>query len=491
MPEPIRRGWPTLILLPVLVAVLGAATVTPLISLFLGEQFGLSGGRPAPWPGGLACLGLAAYWSARGLARLKVPPAQAQGWVLVAGVVAIGVWWVIEPVYALLPVLRDPISLVRRNGYLIPPLLIGMGVWWQGLRYAYDSGLFSAEEIRGLVQRSWLIITGSIVLAAMVGGDAGDAAIDSAKLAVPIAMIASVSAVAAAETESTRKIAFRRGSSAPGWDKWARLVSGVSVGILLLTGIVMIFLGPGVLAAILDVLQGGLRLIAWAAVYLLYAIVFALFTIGRMIASLVNYLFGDIIGPIEMPQPPQMAPGPRQELLLEQPEATETPYATLLRWAVLGLVLLTAAIIIYRMTRRRGLPDEEGVVDEERESIFSADLAKQQLRDLFRRRPRAERPRKLNLDQPPSSIREAMLYLQVLATRQQTPRRIDETPTDFTIRLTREWPGVGAPLRTLRDRYELVRYGEQDDDPNTAVATWEEIWRRRKDVVVEPAERKE
>ncbi|HVL23585.1 MAG TPA: DUF4129 domain-containing protein [Thermomicrobiales bacterium] len=489
LPEPVRRAWPTLFLLPVLVAVLGAATLTPLIQLFLGKQFGLSAGREAPWPGALACLGLLAYWTARGLGGLGASRGQASGWTLLAGLVAIGLWWAIEPVYAVVPVLRDPVSLVRANGYLVPPLLIGIGVWWQGLRYAYDSGLFSAEEVRGSVQRSWIILAGSIVMAAIVGGSAGDAAIASAKIAVPIAMIASVAAVAAAEVESTRKIAFRRGSTAPGWDKWARLVSGMTVGILILTGIVMLFLGPGVLQALVDGMQLVLRLVGYALVYLLFAIIYAIFTVGRLITGLLNMLFGDIIGPIEMPQAPQMTP-PQQQLQMQQEEPGEPPYATLLRWAVLSLVLLTVAIIIWRMTRARAGVDEDGVVAEERESIFSADLARQQLRDLFRRRPRAERPRRLDLDQPPDSAREAMLYLQVLATRQEAGRRLNETPADFTMRLTNAWPGVGAPLRVLRDRYELVRYGEMEDDRAAVVAAWQDIWRRRKDVVIEHDEKR-
>ena len=486
LPEPVRRGWPSLLLLPALVAILGAATLTPLIALFLGESFGLSGGREAPWPGALALIGLVAYWTGRLIAGRPTATGPAAAVVLGAGLLTILLWWGLEPAYDLGPVLRHPVSLVRDNAYLIPSLLLGSLVWWQGLRYAYDGGLFAAEEIRGRVQRSWLVLIGSIILAAAVGGEAGDAAVASTRIAVPVAMIASVAAVAAAEIESTRRIALRRGSAAPGWDKWARLVSGLTAGVLLLTIVGTVLFGPGVLAALVDLLVGMLRLLGYALAYLLFAIIYAIFTIGRVITSLLTYLFGDIFGEVMVPEPPEFLPAEQEPFRLEQTEPGETPYATLLRWILLGIALLVIAVIIYRMTRTRDASPDEGTVDEERESIFSADLARQQLRQLFRRRPRPPRPPRLDLDRPPASTREAMLYLQVLARRQQTPRRPEETPADFAIRLANAWPGVGAALRTLQDRYERVRYGDQDDDPALAAQVWATIWERRRHVEVGP-----
>ena len=53
----LRQRWPTLIVLPVLIAILGAAALTPLLEVFLGESFGLSGGREAPWTWLLAFVG--------------------------------------------------------------------------------------------------------------------------------------------------------------------------------------------------------------------------------------------------------------------------------------------------------------------------------------------------------------------------------------------------------------------------------------------------
>jgi hypothetical protein len=68
-----------------------------------------------------------------------------------------------------------------------------------------------------------------------------------------------------------------------------------------------------------------------------------------------------------------------------------------------------------------------------------------------------------------------MLYLQVLATRQGAGRESHETPHDFARRLSAEWTGLEEPLRTIRDRYERVRYGESEEDRQAAIAAWRQI----------------
>src|SRR5690606_24932273 len=147
----------------------------------------------------------------------------------------------------------------------------------------------------------------------------------------------------------------------------------------------------------------------------------------------------------------------------------------------LGIAILIAAVIVFTMLRRREPAGEGDAVDEERTSIFSAALARKQLRDLFRRKPKPERPRKLDLETDPSSVREPMLYLQVLAARQDAHRATPETPQDFSVRLAQQWPGLAEPLQAIRDRYERTRYGETEEDRRAALAAWHDIWSGRKD----------
>jgi hypothetical protein len=139
------------------------------------------------------------------------------------------------------------------------------------------------------------------------------------------------------------------------------------------------------------------------------------------------------------------------------------------------------------MARNLAGDKDDGIGDEERSSVFSADLAKAQLRDLLRRRNRGSRIPTLNLDAAPANVRESWRYLQVLAIRQDVGRRDAETPQDFSARLRAVWPGTAQPLNDLAKRYERSRYGDLDSqrDRDAAVASWADIYRRRKDVEIE------
>src|SRR5690606_21060034 len=152
-----------------------------------------------------------------------------------------------------------------------------------------------------------------------------------------------------------------------------------------------------------------------------------------------------------------------------------------------GLALVIVALIVFFMARRRASVDGDGDIEEERSSIFSAALARKQLRDLFRRKPRPERPRRLDLERDPESVREVMLYLQVLASRQGYGRETSETPRDFAGRLAAEWPGLREPLDIVRGRYERVRYGETEEDRREAVQAWRQIHDARRDAPPKPS----
>ncbi|MGN6483068.1 MAG: DUF4129 domain-containing protein, partial [Thermomicrobiales bacterium] len=113
--------------------------------------------------------------------------------------------------------------------------------------------------------------------------------------------------------------------------------------------------------------------------------------------------------------------------------------------------------------------------------------AKRQLRDLFRRKQAPPEPERLDLDRPPATAREAMVYLEVLANREGVGRREDETPNDFVARLRAEWAGTGGALGDLLTTYQPVRYGEQTDAAGReAASAWQGIWSARKPALEPP-----
>ena len=500
-PAPLQRrlasySWPNLILLPALMGAVHATTYSLLIFLFLDRTFGFSGGRPAPWPGAIALIWLASFWTTRLTERLSLGGRAAQAASLTCWVATLLLWFAAEPTYREARIWSDPGSLVQGNAYLIPPLLISMITWWQGIRYAVDQPGLTAEDTRGTVQRAWLVLGGSIVLAIFIGGDTGGLAMRTARIAVPLLLIFSLAVVAGAELETTRRIAVRRGGNPPGWDRWLRLVSGLSTFVVIITIGVLALLGPQVLSAVVELMFAVLRVVGIAVGYVIYAVFFALYQVILGFVWVLEELFGDIFGPLQQPDLPVLNPVIGEEVIPDQQETTEQwKYAILLRWIALGLLLIALAIVLFKITRRSSTASNAGIVEEERDSVFSADLARQQLRDLFRRHQREGRHRPLDLNGEPADVRDIMRFLETLAVRQGVGRKAAETSSDFLERLRAVWSGVAPSLLDLNGRYQRIRYGEHPDtregpEYGPSLKDWTEVWNRRKDVEIEPAARK-
>lgn len=489
-PEPpsrraLRHEWPRLVVLPALVALIGTAVAAPLVEMFLGPHFGLSGGREAPWPWSLVIIACLGFWAAIALESTKLSREASTATLMVLGLAVIVGWWALDPVWDVRPLLRDPVSLVGDNGHFVVPLMVGIGFWVQGLRLAFEPALMGAEAIRERVRFAIVALGLAMALAGLIGGDMGEAGISTAIVALPVLLVSSAAAIAAAEMASTRRLAARRHTTAPGWDRWARTSGGAALFLLVVVGIGALFLGPGALQLVVDGMAALWHGIATVLLWIVYGIVYVIYYVYRFVAWIINSIFGDVVRPMELPEMGgQMAP-PEEEVL--PPEVVESEPNLVLRWIALGLALVIVALIVFFMARRRASVDGDGDIEEERSSIFSAALARKQLRDLFRRKPRPERPRRLDLERDPESVREVMLYLQVLASRQGYGRETSETPRDFAGRLAAEWPGLREPLDIVRGRYERVRYGETEEDRREAVQAWRQIHDARRDAPPKPS----
>lgn len=492
-PEPpVRRGsrrgwrnWPELLLLPVLIAVVQTLAITPLLYMFFGENFGLTGGRPVMWPGGLALLGLAGFWLSRFGSRITSDPRYYTAAVGFGWLVAACAWIGFEPAYGLRGLLAEPGSLVGPQGYLVAPLILSLGIWWQGSRYATNPFLMTAEEVRGMTQRSWIIVIGSLVFAVLINNDAGSSAIATSRVVIPTLMIASMALVAAAEIHTSRRQITLSGGRPPTWSRWGRLVGGLGAAILVVVLVVTVLLTPGAFSAMIGAIIVLSRAIGQLLIWALYGVFYVLYYVFYAITELLRALFDFDVGQMQPPEAPQAIQ--QDPLQFEQREANAWPYANLILWGALGIVVLGLILVMFRLNRKRGDQDAEEVGDEERSSVFSADLAKAQLRDLLRRGRHGPRTPVLDLDLAPETVRESWRYLQVLAIRQEVGRRESETPRDFAARLRAIWPGTAPALNDLANRYERSRYGDiaSERDREAAGAAWTDIYTRRRKVEID------
>ena len=242
----------------------------------------------------------------------------------------------------------------------------------------------------------------------------------------------------------------------------------------MLTFAAALVFGPGFLSLVIDTIATIWHGISTVIIWIMYGVVYVIFWVVKGVVWLFNLLFDTNVEPMEMPQMGQQA---TPELMEEMPEEESEPwkYAGLLKFGGIVALVAVGLLILSRFARFRSR-DTDANADEERTSVFSGSMLRDQLRNLFRRGPHDEKPRRIDLASDPPSVRESMLYLQVLAARLEMPRLEFETPHDFVSRLSESWPTLEAPLAEMNRRYERARYGEREEDREAVVKAWREIW---------------
>lgn len=479
------KGWrsrfdPSVALLPIFVGFMRAAPFVPLVAMFLREDFGLSNHHPAPNAWALAPISAIGFWSVRLLPKRIRDPRLFNLMLLLIGIVSWGVWMGIEPHWHIGDVLRDPITIVSGNGQFGWTFVLTLIFWVLTLRLALDEREQSSEGVRGILVRSLVGILAAILLAAVIGNDMGDDGLSAAYIALPVALVSGIGAVGLSEMVATRSAARRRGATVPGWNRWGRTFLGSAVLVTIITFVAALVFGPGFLSLVMDSLATIWSGITTVLLWIMYGVVYVFYWIVRAVIWLLNLLFDTNVEPMEMPQMQgAMEEDPGEPAVEGEIEAWE--YAPLVRFGGIIALVVVALLIITRFIRFRN-KDETIDPNEERTSVFSGSLLRNQMRNLFRRRGHGERPRKLDLASPPGSVRESMLFLQVLAERLGTGRQPRETPHDFTERLAGQWPQLTEPLGEIRDRYERVRYGESEEDRAAVISAWSQIWDAQKEL---------
>lgn len=470
-----RKFDPSVVLLPIFVGFLRAAPFAAFFAMFLGTEFGLSGHLPAPTAWALAPIGAIGFWTVRLLPKFLKNSAALNIAFLALGIALWVIWMGLEPHWHIGPALRNPVAMVTTEGRLAWVFIITMVFWLLTLRLALDEREQSSEGVRGIMVRSLIFVIAGIVLAAVVGGDMGDDGLNAGYVALPVALVSGIGAVGLSEMSATRAAARRRGAQVPGWNRWGRTFAGSAAIVLVLTFAAALVFGPGFLSLVIDTMATIWHGISTVILWIMYGVVYVIFWIVRGIVWLFNLFFDTNVEPMEMLNMGQQATPEPLEMMPEE-ETEPWKYAGLLRFGGIVALVAVGLLLLSRFARFRSR-DTETNADEERSSVFSGSMLRDQLRNLFRRGPHEEKPRRIDLASDPPSVRESMLYLQVLAARLEMPRKEFETPHDFAIRLSESWPTLNEPLAEMNRRYERARYGEREEDREAVVREWRQIWR--------------
>jgi uncharacterized membrane protein len=466
------RRFPSLVelLLPLLVAAVETAAIAPLVALidsFLDDQDQFT----AVFVPAMAAIGLIGFFSTRWMARAGIGLRLAKG-LTIFGWLAVTLVWIES----------QHIGGLTNQDALPQLILIGvlsLLAWWRGLGYGSDPEPFLPERLTRVVQGSWAMLAAGLFLAAVINGFDTQPALDAARLAVPVAAICGLVLLALGQVEQTRRSALRRGGRAPERKSWLLFAVGFAVVLVLLASLGSAVLGGDAGNGLLTVLGFVFGLVLTLFSYLVLALALVFYVLLYPVIWLLNKAINKQEDQKTPPQ--QIADGGLREII--QSNGDSMPDWVRITLIVVAIIIVVAIVVLILFTAlRRFRPatvSDDG--EEERESLWSRDLAAAQLRNLFRRNRHGAGVERIDLRATPPTVRDAYRALQALAARDGVPRKPFETPAEFARRLSRVWPAEAQEIADLTSRYERVRYAGGIDEADRADAqqSWGSIWEKR------------
>jgi hypothetical protein len=265
-------------------------------------------------------------------------------------------------------------------------------------------------------------------------------------------------AFAAADISRTLRQSVRSAGVMPRLGKyWLVVLSTVILGVIALGWAAAALVAPETLLAILRWFSPVLNILATAVTYLAMALAWIFFTIFGPLLRWLRELAAR-----NAQQEPLALATPNYEEQLRELQRQAEGTAGLPAWlqVMIALVLLCIVVLIFILAlRRRFVSLADGVL-ESREVVFSLELAKEQLRGLFRRR-RRRRGVFLPLDEEASAraqIRSAYRSVLALLAERGLPRERHQTPWGYAAALVALVPALKEPLQLLTHAYMLARY---------------------------------
>lgn len=475
MTRTLRSTWLDLAL-AALVTIAEVAMITPWLFLIAGMSGHPSSAVPSPL--GLAFVDFVSYWAARYFLRGGWDVAAARGMSLGTWIILMLVWFGVASGDYFSAPWRLVSQLTRADTALIVMLIAGGIAWWRAIALASEPNPFIPEYARRLIWRGVLIAGTAVVLSLLVGGQTESRVSDAAVFAFPLFLIASLLTAGAAQAKAARA-AIKSGADP------VRVGLGTASGITLVV-IVLAVAAAGLagrhfwaqLASPLHALQRGLE-------YAIYGILLAFSYVVFTLLTPVFWLLRLTMGKNAPKQPQAQQQSDQLKQFGQNAHSSLPPFVTttLEIIAIVAIVAIVAFVfwLILRTLRRYWADRAEEGVDEIHESLWSTDLARNQLRAFLSglgvRDTRQGRQHPFDLDADPVDVRNAYRHLLVLAEQEGHGRKLYESASDYLTRMRAIWSRAGDPLDDLTLRYLSARYAEESSqqDIDSARRDWRQI----------------
>lgn len=455
-----RWNWLEIFLLPFSVALMQVVCVAPIFAALLREPTtGITETGFVFW----LCLGIMMGGSFVGrlAAKNRLGPFIVVLGALIAVIVS---WMMIIPSGAqafdqwLLGVLND---LRHTNLERMPLPLLGVVVavfnWWRGLRanYADHEKVLLLFGIGLVVQL--IILFFSFRSASRFSG--------ALMLQVLLFLAASMAAFSFSQIARTMREQQRRTGTTVRIDRyWVGTVGSVIVMLILVGLLVTRFVSPAslrVFKPLWDVLVQIVLLIVYVLAFLFFNL------IGPLFERLPQER-----RPMAMPFQSPLSPEEMMEQLERQPAQVPPVLLQIFQTVlILAALLLVVWIMVRALRKRKEVEQEDGVI-EERESILSAELLRDQFANLFDGLRRRRLPPFLdlsNLEDTRRLVRQVYQDVLARAAALEAPRRWGQTPDRYEEEiLITLYPGERDAWDTITQVYDIARYG--DDPPTTEQA---------------------
>ena len=472
MTRALRSNWLELAL-ALLVAIAETAMVAPWLALLAGI-----GGHPGahlPAPFGLFFVGIVSYWAARYFLT--------GGWDLSAArLMSLGTWLVLVIVWFAFnsgTYFTAPWHFLDRlvglDGMVLAMIAVGGVAWWRAISIASDPKPFSPDFARRLIWRGVIAASVALVLSWAIGGQTSTRVSDSAVIAFPLLIVASLLAAGAAQAKTARA---EIKSGADPVRVGLGTASGVTLGLILVAVGVAGLAGKRFWSQVAEPLHVVQRGIEGALYGIVVAVAYVVFLILWPFFWLMKHLIGN-----KAPQLPQAQTQSGKAKDAAQSANAAVPHFITVTIEILVLAAVVAFVLwlIMRSMRRFRAGQEDEGVDEIHESVWSRDLALNQLRSLLRgfggRRGDGKRTRSFDLNAEPIDVRDAYRHLLALGEREGRARLSKESANDYLKRLEAVWANASEPLDDLTRRYLAARYAEEssDEDVSHARRDWQQL----------------